>query len=233
MSWPDAHATAVRAIEARLEAETPDCDQPTAPGSSDGQNRFDQQIDLAAAALGCGLTRVMSLQMRIADVDGSVYPWIGLSGGTADNPGTLQGGHHHYTHKGPTEDDADEKLTQIYAWYSGRFSRLLDTLAATPDLAGGSVLDHTLVLWGSELGIGREHQWRNVPFVMAGGPGVVRGGQYLTFPSWTGSNTNPATSGHKSNHRLLVTALHWMGFTDLATYGAMDGGSGPLAGVLA
>ncbi|MBL8916246.1 MAG: DUF1552 domain-containing protein [Archangium sp.] len=205
----DAHATAVRALETRLQAMTPSCPQPTAPpAGTDPQLTMDRQMDLAAAALGCGLTRVLSLQMRIADNDNSLYPWLGLN----------TGGHHTFSHDSSTASQAT--LSQVYTWYSARFAKLLDVLAATPDLAGGSVLDHTLVIWGSELGIGWTHDISNVPFVLAGGPGVVRGNQYLQV-------TN------KTNHRVLVTALHWMGFTPMQSYGALDPGSGPLTGVLA
>lgn len=203
----DAHATAVRELEVRLGAEAPMCTLPGAPAGVNSQTAMDRQADMAAAALGCGLTRVLSMQMFIADNDNSLYPWLGVNAM----------GHHALSHDSSAGSQA--QLASIYTWYSARFAYLLDKLAATPDPGGGSVLDHTTVVWGSELGIGWTHDISNVPFVIAGGPEVVQGGRYKVV---TGTN-----------HRVLVTALHAMGFTNLMRYGALDTGNGPLAGVLA
>ncbi len=202
----DAHATAVRALEVRLSADAPQCTLPGAPTGVNSETAMDRLADLAAAALGCGLTRVLSMQMFIADNDNSLYPWLGVNAM----------GHHALSHDSSAGSQA--QLSAIYTWYSGRFAYLLDRLAATPDPAGGSVLDHTLVVWGSELGIGWTHDISNVPFVFAGGPQVVQGGRYKRV---TGTN-----------HRALVTALHHMGHTQTMTYGSLDQGSGPVPGVL-
>jgi len=203
----DAHGTAIRELERRLElAVPPACTRPAMPAGVDPQTAMDRQSDLLAAALGCGLTRIASLQMRIADNDNSLYPWAGLN----------MGGHHTLTH----DSTSAATLAQVYTWYSGRIAYLLDRLQATPDPSGtGTVLDHTLVVWGSELGVGWTHDVSNVPFIFAGGPGVLQGGRYKVV-------TN------KTNHRVLVTALQHMGQPDM-TYGSLDAGSGPLAGVLA
>lgn len=203
----DAHGTAVRELERRLELATPTCAQPAAPTGVSSETAMDRQSDLLAAALGCGLTRIASLQMRIADNDNSLYPWLGLD----------TGGHHTMSHDSSAASQAT--LTQVYTWYAARFAYLLDRLQATPDLAGGSVLDHTLVVWGSELGIGWTHDVSNVPFILAGGPSVVRGNRYQRVTGMT-------------NHRVLVTAFHAMGFTDVNQYGSLDMGNGPLPGVL-
>jgi hypothetical protein len=204
----DAHGTAVRELERRLELSTPSCQVPPDPTGVDSQTSMDRQSDLAAAALGCGLTRILSLQMRIADNDNSLYPWLGLN----------TGGHHTLSHDSSAASQA--MLTQVYTWYAGRFAYLLDKLQATPDLAGGSVLDHTLVIWASELGTGWTHDNLNVPYIFAGGPQVVQGGRYKKVTATT-------------NHRALVTAFHAMGFTDVSTYGSLDAGTGAIPGVLA
>lgn len=204
----DAHATAVRELERRLKATAPICTPPSAPGTTDSQTAMDRQSDLAAAALGCGLTRIVSMQMRIADNDSSVYPWLGLN----------VGGHHSLSHdSGAT---AQAKLAEVYTWYSHRFAYLLQKLATTPDPAGGWVLDNTVVLWGSELGRGYDHDISNVPFVLAGGINSgLRGGRYKKVTGMT-------------HHRALVTAFHAMGFSDVLKFGSLDQGSGPLPGVL-
>ena len=204
----DVHADSIRELERSLGSMTGTCTKPTAPSDITAETAIDRQSDLIAGIFGCGLTRIASFQLRIADNDNSLYPWVGLD----------EGGHHTLSHE---NDDATlATLAELYTWYAARFAYLLDKLAATPDVDGTSVLDNTLVIWGSELGVGWSHSLDNVPFVFAGGAsGRLRGGRYLKV---TNTQTN----------RVLVTALHAMGFTDVEKYGSTDNGSGPLSGVL-
>jgi hypothetical protein len=204
----DAHAESIRELERSLTGSGTACTKPTAPAEISAETAIDRQSDLIAGIFGCGLTRIASFQLRIADNDNSLYPWVGLD----------EGGHHTLSH----ENDAATlaTLAELYTWYSKRFAYLLDRLAATPDVDGTSVLDNTLVIWGSELGVGWSHSLDNVPFVFAGGAGGrLHGGRYLKV-------TNSQTT------RVLVTAMHAMGLTDVETYGSTDSGSGPLSGVL-
>ncbi|WP_053232338.1 DUF1552 domain-containing protein [Sandaracinus amylolyticus] len=200
----DAHASALEELERTLVPPSAVCDRPTEP-TFDDETAIDRQSDLLAAALGCGLTDVASFQLRIADNDNSLYPWTGLA----------SGGHHTLSHdSGP---DAQATLAALYTWYSDRFAYLLDRLAATPDVDGTSVLDNTLVIWGSELGRAWDHDISNIPFVLAGG--AVRGGRYLRVSDM-------------QLNRVLVTACHAMGLNDVETYGSLDRGAGALPGVL-
>jgi hypothetical protein len=199
----DAHADAIRELEQSLGAV---CEAPTAPTDVTSENAIDHQSRLLAAALGCGLTRVASFQLRIGDNDNSLYPWLGLD----------VGGHHTSSHDSSPASQAT--LTQVYRWYAERFAFLLDQLAATPDVDGRSVLDNTLVIWGSELGVGWTHDISNVPFIVAGATDLLNGGRYL--------------SGSVIGHgRLLVSACHAMGLTDVEQYGSLDTGSGPIPGL--
>ena len=204
----DAHADSIRELERSLTAGIGVCTRPDGPGEVTAETAIDQQSDLIAGIFGCGLTRVASFQLRIADNDNSLYPWVGLD----------EGGHHSLSHE---KDDATlATLADVYNWYAARFAYLLERLAATPDVDGTSVLDNTLVIWGSELGTGWSHSLDDVPFIFAGGANSgLRGGRYLSFE---GARTN----------RVLVTALHAMGITDVESYGSTDNGSGPLPGVL-
>ena len=114
--------------------------------------------------------------------------------------------------------DAQGKLAKLYTWYSERFAYLLDRLAATPDVDGRSVLDNTLVIWGSELGRAWDHDISNVPFVFAGATDLLRSGRYLK-----GSVI--------SHNRVLVSACHAMGLKDQKQYGTLDTGEGPVPGL--
>jgi hypothetical protein len=199
----DAHADSLREVEVSLDAV---CQSPPAPGEVNSQTAMDQQSDLLAAALACGLTRVASFQLRIADNDNTLYPWVGLD---AD-------GHHTLSHDSGAQ--AQATLAKVYNWYSARIAHLLDKLASMPDADGRTVLDNTLVIWGSELGRGWDHDIENVPFVFAGATDLLHAGRYL--------------SGSVIEHnRILVSACHAMGLTDVQQYGSLDTGSGPVPGL--
>jgi hypothetical protein len=194
---------AIRELELSLTAV---CDPPEAPVGVDSQTSIDRQSDLVASAIGCGLTRVASMQIRIADNDNTLYPWLGLD----------TGGHHTLSHDSGTASQST--LALLYQWYAERFAYLLDRLAAMPDSDGRTVLDNTLVIWGSELGRAWDHDISNVPFIFAGATDLLRGGHYL--------------SGSTIEHgRVLVSACHAMGLTNVAQYGSLDTGSGALPGL--
>lgn len=199
----DAHADSIRELEVALTAV---CDPPEAPTGVNSETAIDRQSDLIASALGCGLTRVASMQVRIADNDNTLYPWVGLD----------TGGHHTLSHDNGAASQGT--LASLYRWYSERFAYLLERLAEMPDSDGRSVLDNTLVIWGSELGQAWDHSIANIPFVFAGATDILRGGHYL-------SGSTIALS------RMLVSACHAMGLTDVETYGTLDTGSGPLPGL--
>jgi hypothetical protein len=204
----DAHATALRELERSLGAGALVCAKPAAPSGVNSETAIDRQADIAAAALGCGLTRVVSLQHRIADNDNSLYPWVGLS----------TGGHHSLSHDSSAA--AQATLAKVYRWYAARFAYLLERLSKTPDPDGGTLLESTLVIWGSELGRGYDHDIKNVPFVFAGGAaGRLKGNRYLKVAA-------------PRHNRVLVTACHAMGLTQIEKFGALDNGSGPLSGLL-
>jgi hypothetical protein len=198
----DAHAQSIRDLELSLTAV---CKSPAAPVDINSETTIDRQSDLLASAFGCGLTRIASFQLRIADNDNTLYPWIGLD----------QGGHHTLSHDSGAA--AQATLAQLYTWYSQRMAYLLDKLAATPDIDGRSVLDNTLVIWGSELGRAWDHDISNVPFVFAGATDLLRSGRYLK-----GSGI--------SHNRMLVSACHAMGLAD-QQYGSLDTGAGPIPGL--
>ncbi len=198
----DAHADAIRELEQSLTAV---CDAPDAPTGINSETGIDRQSDLIASAFGCGLTRVASMQVRVADNDNTLYPWVGLD----------TGGHHTMSHD--SGSSAQSTLSLVYHWYAQRFKYLLDRLANTPDSDGRSVLDNTLVIWGSELGRAWDHDIDNVPFVFAGATDILRAGRYL--------------SGSVIEHgRMLVSACHAMGLPD-EQYGSLDTGSGPIPGL--
>ncbi|MFI5309361.1 MAG: Tat (twin-arginine translocation) pathway signal sequence domain protein, partial [Polyangiales bacterium] len=70
-------------------------------------------------------------------------------------------------------------------WFATQFASLLDKLASTPEADGsGSLLDTSTVIWVKELGDSRLHDFKAVPFVIAGsGNGYWKPGRYLKLDS--------------------------------------------------
>jgi hypothetical protein len=210
-----AHRDALQQLSSQLLQPMAACASPTkADPSQEPQDSadavpwlVDRQIELLVAALSCDLTRIASLQIRLGENDGNPYRFLGVT----DE-------HHITTHD--TSADKQELISKIYTWYAERFASLLSKLDAIPE-GTGSMLDHTLVIWGSELGTGSNHDFSNVPFVVAGGGGFgVNTGQYLQI-----------AAGSTWHNRLIVSAMHYMGATDVNTFGSSDRESGTLPGL--
>lgn len=203
----EAHETALRELQATMTADPVTCEAPTRPTEAGLRTTIDQQIDLLVASLACGQTNIASLQITRGDNDGSLYEWAGID----------RGGHHSVSHD--TSDDAQDRLAALYTWYATRFARLLQGLAETPAEGGTTLLDNSLVIWGTEVGIGWNHSLANIPFVVAGGAGGRHhGGQYIEVDG--------------AHNRLLVSAFHAMGLSR-ESYGSTDNGTGGVPGLIA
>jgi len=176
---------------------------------ADYNDRFDAMSDLIAAAFACDLTRVVSLslgEMPTSDFGASAI---------SDN-----------VHKGIAHDIFDDEakmsaMTDYAAVHATQVARLVDLLSATPDPAGGSLLDHTLIVWGSELG-NAWHGYQHYCPVLIGGGWHFQGGRYHRFPHETPApmtvhtSTDPsgtvAVSGRPHQH-LLVSVAQAMGLS--------------------
>jgi hypothetical protein len=210
-----AHLDSLNNIEKRLNATMNVCQAPMMGATLEAYNEvntptiIDRQMDLIAASLACDLTRVASLQYTIGDNDNGTYSWLGIT----------REGHHLLTHAGDSDAQAKADLTKIYTWYADRFAYLLDKLDSVKE-GNGTLLDNTLVIWGSELGKGNTHSFERTPFVVAGGAGgKIRTGRFLQFDK-------------ALHNRLLVSTLNAFGVA-ADSFGKTDTGKGPLPGLLA
>jgi hypothetical protein len=208
----DAHLSALRDLERQLAQSTAVCTPPGTPAAidtGDVANRpevFDQFASLVAGAFACDLTRVASLQYSNGH-DNVPYPWLGYQGAHHDNLSHDEGN--------PT---ARAIRIQICTWFAQKFAVLLDKLNAVPE-GNGTMLDNTMVVWGTEVASGA-HNFDNVPFIVAGGGAKgVRTGRLLN-------------AGGAFHHRLLVSIAQYMGFPDIVKFGDLDAGSGGLPGLL-
>ena len=157
-------------------------------------------------SLTCGMTRVASLQWNHT-VGPVVMSWAGVSEG-----------HHGLSHSDDGNAAGVAAFVATERWYASQFAYLIDKLATTPDPDGGNLIDSTVVLWCKELGDGRMHDCKSVPFVLARGGGLATG-QYLNF-------------GGKSHTQLLVSVCQALGLSN-TTFGDPTKGSGSLPGLFA
>ena len=129
-------------------------------------------LDLQVLAYQADITRVFSLMMG-REQTARAFPGIGVSEG-----------HHTTSH----HQDSPEKiaaLARINAYQMGLFAYLLEKLHATPD-GEGSLLDHSMLLYGSGLGNPNLHDHKNLPVVVAGGgAGQLKGGRHIKYAEET------------------------------------------------
>ncbi|HYP09654.1 MAG TPA: DUF1552 domain-containing protein [Bryobacteraceae bacterium] len=165
----------VREVERRIqkaEAETadsrlPDLDRPVGvPAAYADHARL--MFDLQVLALQGDVTRVITFQLA-RETSTRTYPEIGIP-----EP------HHPLTHNGGNPAQL-EKVAKINAFHVSLFAYFLEKLKATPDGAG-SLLDHTLYLYGSGMGNADVHDHVNLPILVAGGAaGRVKGGRHIRY----------------------------------------------------
>ena len=166
----------VRDVERRLQkaeqqsanTELPEELRPVGiPDSFD--DHFDLMVDLQALALQADVTRVMSLQTS-REQSGRQFPFIGVAES------------HHVCSHNAGDDSKIQGYTKINAYFMEKFAKLAGKLRATPD-GEGSLLDHSMMFWGSTLGDGDLHSIHDLPAVFVGGAcGQLAGGRYLKYP---------------------------------------------------
>lgn len=205
------HLAAIRKVESGL-AGPGSCGAPNPP---DNLGIYDNdsfpaigkaQTDLLVLALACGMTRVASLQMSHT-VGPPVFSWLGLSDG-----------HHSLSHMDDGNVQGVNDFVKAERWIAEQFVYLVDSLKKTPDPMGGTLFDSTLVVWCKELGDGRLHDCKSVPWVLAGGGGHFTTGKYLTF-------------GGAPHQKLLVSICRAMGLEN-QTFGDPQKGTGELEGLV-
>jgi hypothetical protein len=161
----------VREIERRIEKmearDLSHVDIPNAPGEA--QLPFDQHInllfDLVTLAYQANMTRVFTFMMA-AEVSGQTYNHIGV-------PDAFHPLSHHNN-----EPAKMERLSKVQAYHTQVFAKFLDKLAKMPD-GDGTMLDHSLFLYGSNMANSNAHNHYPVPTSIVGGWKGVKGGQHI------------------------------------------------------
>lgn len=163
----------IREVERRIqqaEADTeenplPDLDRPVGvPAAYADHARL--MFDLQLLALQGDITRVVTFQLA-RETSNRTYPEVGVS-----DP------HHPLTHHG-NDPDKIAKVAIINRFHVSLFAEFLEKLQATPE-GNGSLLDHSLYLYGSGMGNPNVHDHTNLPILVAGGAaGNMRGGRHI------------------------------------------------------
>ncbi|WP_438038811.1 DUF1552 domain-containing protein [Sorangium sp. So ce128] len=220
----DQHLTKIREIEQSLgstPAATNACKAPTLVDTSDynpsaGLNADDPgsivdsstdaaipkvgklMTDMLVMALACDITAVGTLQWSDTEAKHTL-PWLNLTE------------HHHFYQEMGGFRPAECEL--IYTWYSEQHLYLLKEMAKV-DMGGHSLLDESVVFFGSEISDPPTHRKTNMPFLLAGGGGGLRTGRWVRYPNLPHNN-------------LLVSILNLFGDTR-TTFGLREYCTGPL-----
>lgn len=168
----------VREIERRIqraEQQVPaDLKVPEAPvGIPEAfDEHFKIMFDLQVLAFKADITRVTSM-MYARDTSGAVYPQSGV-----------RDGFHVASHHSNVRANMD-KYALINKYHVQLLAYFLEKLRATPD-GDGSLLDHSLILYGSSMSNGNQHDHDPLPVLLAGGAaGKLKGGRHITFAPHT------------------------------------------------
>jgi hypothetical protein len=173
----DQYLEDVREIERRLDiaakasAEAPTSDVPFGvPESFDEHIKL--QFDLNALAFQGDITRVSTL-LGARDLTGKNYPDSGTNT-------SFHGGSHHAENPQRIADYA-----KINRYHVACLAYFLNKLKSTPD-GDGTLLDHSLVFYGTNMGNSNQHLHYDVPHILAGAAsGKLKGGRHIAHPSKT------------------------------------------------
>jgi len=169
----------VREIERRIQiserqAANPNLDVPASPTGipDDFEEHTKLMFDLMAIAFQADITRVSTFMMA-REVSYRTFPKLGIS--EAFHPAS-----HHQN-----SQQRLAALARINTYHVSLVSHFLDRLKSTAD-GDGSLLDHSLVLYGSAMSNSNVHDHAPLPVMVAGGAsGRLKGGRHLMYPEGT------------------------------------------------
>ena len=175
----DNYLESVREIERRIElAGQTDLSQLDIPDAPIGPpDKFEEQVkllfDLLALAYQADLTRV-GTYITVPEGTDRTYNHIGV-------PDAFHPTSHH-----ANQMDRIEKLIKIQTWHVEKFSEFITKMANTPD-GDGTLLDHSIFMYGSNMSNSDKHNNYPVPNIVVGGANgrLKLGGQHIVLPERT------------------------------------------------
>ena len=179
----DEYIASIRDVERRIEVamKKPPVDLPETPrppGIPDAwPERVRLMFDLQTLALQADLTRVWTF-MYGREATSMSFPHLNISMG-----------HHEISHHNFEKEKLDA-LARINVNQCELFAYFLDKLDGLKE-GNSSLLDHSLIMYGSNLSVPTSHSQRDLPILLAGGAaGRVAGGRNVAYPGDTTPLTN-------------------------------------------
>jgi hypothetical protein len=174
----DQYLTDVREIERRIERAgqqlSDDLAVPPAPTGipRDVEEHIKLMYDLQVLAWQAEITRVSTFLVS-KELSTAVYPKSGV-----------RDAFHTLSHHSNVQENKD-RFAVLNRYHVGLFTYFLEKLKATPD-GDGTLLDHSLVLYGSGMSDGNQHNHTDLPIILAGGAsGRLKGGRHVRNPKNT------------------------------------------------
>ena len=172
----DQYLDAVRDVERRIQMaeaqsdrELPVVAQPAGIPGTMGEHAA-LMFDLLALAYETDLTRVATFMLG-REITGRTYAEIGVPDA-----------HHPISHH-QRDPEKLQKLTKINQYHVQLFADFVERLRTTPD-GDGSLLDHSMIVYGAGMGDSNSHTSENLPILLAGG-GAGSGGHHVRYPEET------------------------------------------------
>ena len=185
----------IQAVEARHDDGAPR-ELPGAPAAT--PDSYTEHVllmaDLIVQALRTDITRVVAFKMS-RDGSNRIFPESGV--GTA---------FHLLSHHGE-EPEQVRALAAVNAYHVGLVAALVGRLRDTMD-GDATLLDRSVVLYGSPMGNPNQHNHKHVPFLLAGhAGGAIPGGRHLAAQPGT-----PLAN-------VMLSVLHALGLDDVTSFG--------------
>jgi hypothetical protein len=201
----DQYSTNIRDIEqriARVEARNTSGEARELPGAPAGvPDSFEEHVklmfDLQVLAFSSDTTRVFSFKIG-RDGSGRVYPGSGVDRGF-----------HDASHHGSSEDRI-KQFGEINKYHVSLLPYFLEKLQHTLD-GDASLLEKTLVLYGSPMAVGNTHNHRNCPLILLGHGAGAPGGLHIKAAKDT-----PMAN-------VMLSLLHRLGLEDMKSFGDSTG----------
>ena len=174
----DQYADAVRSVERRIQVaeqqsskELPAMEKPI--GIPERFSDYAKlMMDLQVLAFQADVTRVSTFMIG-HEMSGRAYPELGFG-----DP------HHSLTHH-QGDRSKIEKVIKVNVFHTALFSYLLEKMQSVHD-GEGTLLDHSLIMYGSPLSDGNMHTYKDLPVLLiAGRVAGIRGGRHVRYPTDT------------------------------------------------
>jgi len=178
----DEYFSSVRDIELRIarSEKMPPVKAPEGVAAPSGipasyEEHIRLMYDLLALAFQADVTRVSTCVLANEGSNRS-YPFIGITEG-----------HHELSHHG-NDAKKKEKIREINKFHTKQLAYLLDKLSAIKE-GDGTLLDHTMIAYGSGNSDGNAHNHDNLPILLAGGGGgTIKQGRHIVYKNETPLN---------------------------------------------